>query len=95
MISYIIFERKSIDNYPQLADDRAVIEYFNGQKFDKLPVVLESHGDAYTDAGRMSVTTGCPTVLGWYAHEWLWRFSQEVVEERASDIREIYHYIVV
>ncbi len=79
-----------IDNYPQLADDRTVIDYFNSQKFEKLPVVLESHGDAYTDAGRMSVVTGCPTVLGWYAHEWLWRFSQEVVEERASDIREIY-----
>ena len=71
-------------------EDEEVAEYLDGLDYDKPPVVLENYGDAYSDAGRMSVASGCPTVLGWYAHEWLWRFSQEKVAARAADIREIY-----
>ncbi|MBR5637272.1 MAG: hypothetical protein IKW81_10125, partial [Pseudobutyrivibrio sp.] len=74
----------------QFIEDAQVVDYLNNLEYDNPPVVLEASGDAYSDAGRMSVASGCPTVLGWYAHEWLWRFSQEAVEERAQDIREIY-----
>lgn len=79
-----------MDNNPQFFEDKEVVDYLNNLDYEKPPVVLENYGDAYSDAGRMSVASGCPTVLGWYAHEWLWRFSQEAVEERATDIREIY-----
>lgn len=79
-----------METNPQFAEDLQVVNYLNSLDYDKPPVVLENYGDAYTDAGRMSVASGCPTVLGWYAHEWLWRFSQEAVESRATDIREIY-----
>lgn len=79
-----------MDNNVQFVEDKEVVDYLDGLDYDKPPVVLENYGDAYTDAGRMSVASGCPTILGWYAHEWLWRFSQEAVEERAADIRYIY-----
>ena len=36
-------------------------------------VVLEAAGTAYTYASRISTMTGQPTVLGWEAHERLWR----------------------
>ena len=54
------------------------------------PVVLEADGNSYTQAGRVSVLTGFPTVLGWHTHEWLWKNGNEINQERETDITEIY-----
>lgn len=52
-------------------------------------VVLEANGDSYTDYARISTTTGFPTVLGWYVHEWLWRGNYEL-PGRVSDVATLY-----
>lgn len=53
-------------------------------------VILEAEGDSYTEYCRISSSTGRPTVLGWYAHEWLWRGSPADNNERKDDIETIY-----
>ena len=44
---------------------------------DKNDVILETCGESYNIAGRVSVFTGNPTVLGWHTHEWLWRAEKD------------------
>jgi uncharacterized membrane protein len=53
-------------------------------------VVLESNGDSFTDFGRVSMATGLPTILGWYAHEGLWRGSMSAPAARARDVALVY-----
>jgi uncharacterized membrane protein len=52
--------------------------------------MLEASGDSFTYAGRLAASTGIPTVLGWHAHEWLWRNSAEIWQPRADAIRDFY-----
>ena len=54
------------------------------------PVVLEANGDSYTGYERVSASTGLPTVLGWYVHEWLWRNNVPDLNEKSADIQTIY-----
>ncbi|MDO4620485.1 MAG: DUF2298 domain-containing protein [Lachnospiraceae bacterium] len=54
------------------------------------PTILEAPGKSYSKYGRVSVTTGLPTVAGWYVHEWLWRENVAELNERNSDIEKIY-----
>ncbi len=54
------------------------------------PVILEANGDSYTTYNRVSVLTGCPTILGWHTHEWLWKDDVEAVNARAEDVKTIY-----
>lgn len=54
------------------------------------PVILEAPGDSYTDYNVVSSYTGLPTVSGWFVHEWLWRGSAEIPQERVNDITSIY-----
>ena len=55
-------------------DDFAAIQWINNN-ISKKNVILEaaSVSSSYTSYSRVSVFTGNPTPLGWYAHEWLWR----------------------
>jgi uncharacterized membrane protein len=54
------------------------------------PVVLEAVGDSYSRFGRVSVFSGLPTVLGWRAHEWLWRGGYEIPRQRTEEVRAVY-----
>ena len=54
------------------------------------PVVLEANGDSFSEFGRVSMATGLPTILGWYAHEGLWRGSMSVPEGRARAVSVVY-----
>jgi uncharacterized membrane protein len=54
------------------------------------PVVLEASGDSFTDFGRVSMATGLPTILGWSAHEGLWRGSMGVPDRRARAVALVY-----
>lgn len=54
------------------------------------PVVLEAVGESYTEFGRVSVFSGLPTVLGWRAHEWLWRGGFAIPQVRTEEVRAIY-----
>lgn len=73
----------------KLPDDMNAIKWLQDNvKGDN--VVLEADGDSYTDYQRVSVLTGLPTVLGWHTHEWLWNNEYSIVEERQTDITELY-----
>lgn len=54
------------------------------------PIILEAQGDSYTDYGRVSSSTGLPTLLGWTVHEWLWRGSYDIPSPRIEDIKRLY-----
>ena len=56
-----------------LADYAAGIQWLNDNVIG-LPVIVEANGDSYTDYNIVSSYTGLPTIVGWRAHEWLWRF---------------------
>ena len=52
--------------------------------------IVEAVGDDYSDYGRISSSTGRPTVLGWAGHEHQWRGGTELFEGRADDVAQIY-----
>ena len=52
--------------------------------------IVEAVGDSWSAYGRVSSSTGMPTVLGWPWHEHQWRGSREAFEGRAEDVRAIY-----
>ena len=54
------------------------------------PVILEAPGASYTEYNVVSAYTGLPTVSGWFVHEWLWRGTSEIPQERVTDITQIY-----
>lgn len=75
--------------YNSLPEDAAAIDWINNT-LEGRPVILEAHGDSYTQYNRVSILTGCPTVIGWRTHEWLWKNDVEIVNERAKDVETIY-----
>ena len=52
--------------------------------------VLEAVGGDYSSFGRVSGSTGVPTVLGWPGHELQWRGSSDPFEGREEDVAAIY-----
>jgi YYY domain-containing protein len=52
--------------------------------------IVEAVGGSYTEYGRISASTGLPTVLGWVGHEIQWRSSGAPLKGRARDVEEIY-----
>ncbi len=72
--------------HPQTAE---IVRYLNS-KVKKQVNILEAQGDSYTDFNIVSSYTGNPTVAGWWVHEWLWRGSSQVVQNRVPDITAIY-----
>jgi len=58
-----------------------------------VPVILEKPSrpyGAYEYAGRISMMTGLPCVLGWAGHEHQWRGNYEEQRKREPDIQTIY-----
>ena len=47
-------------------------------------------GSDYSDYGRISASTGLPTILGWKGHELQWRGSAKPIEGRETDVTRIY-----
>ena len=52
--------------------------------------ILEADGDSYSHAGRISASTGLPTILGWHVHQWLWRGDYALVEHRMDLVKSVY-----
>ena len=72
------------------ADEVAAIDWLraNGSSSD---VVLEAVGGQYSEFGRISASTGIPTVLGWAGHELQWRGSSNPEPGRRDPlVRDIY-----
>lgn len=74
-------------------EDMKAVEWIN-ENLEGRPVILEAHGPSYRTDGvvynRISALTGCPTVIGWRTHEWLWKGDVEAVDARAADVEAIY-----
>ena len=52
--------------------------------------LVEAVGDEYSAYGRISSSTGLPTVLGWKFHELQWRGSSKAYHGREDQIKQIY-----
>ncbi|MEK7777462.1 MAG: DUF2298 domain-containing protein, partial [Chloroflexota bacterium] len=53
-------------------------------------VIVEGVGDDYSSYGRVSASTGVPTVLGWVGHEQQWRGSSKPFEGRLQAVERFY-----
>lgn len=90
---------KNVENYETLdagayiyevhPEDAEAIAWIN-ENIEGRPVIVEANGDSYTTYNRVSVLTGCPTILGWHTHEWLWKDDVDAVNARADEVRTIY-----
>lgn len=72
------------------AGEPEVVAWLRGQP--RGTVIVEAVGDAYSDAARMSASSGVPAVLGWDNHEGVWRGSviNEETGRRRKAIEELY-----
>ena len=70
-------------------DERSAIEFIRADA-GRDSAVLEAFGNDYSPHGRVSSSTGVPTVLGWAGHELQWRGSHEPLSGRSEDIATIY-----
>jgi YYY domain-containing protein len=74
--------RSSPDEYEAIAWLR---DNINGS-----PVIVEAVGGQYSSFGRVSASTGLPTLLGWAGHEYQWRGNTPEPAVRDSAVRTIY-----
>jgi YYY domain-containing protein len=75
--------------YPtELQYDVSASEWLNSLKGQ--PAILEAAGDSYTRYARMSTSTGLPTVIGWYVHEWLWHNRNDFLDTKRSEVETVY-----
>ena len=86
------FSDNTLDGLAFVADaDRgeyAAIEWLR----DRAPWgrIVEAVGDDYSEYGRISGSTGLPTILGWKGHELQWRGGTRLLDGREEDITKIY-----
>ena len=52
--------------------------------------MVEAVGEGYSEFGRISASTGVPTILGWPGHEHQWRGTKEPFQGREADVERIY-----
>jgi uncharacterized membrane protein len=70
-------------------EDRRVVEWLRAQP-EARAVLVEANADDFTLGARISANTGIPTVLGWPAHEQLWRDNTPAVWARRDDVDRLY-----
>ena len=63
---------------------------FVRENVDRNSAILEAVGGDYSAFGRISASTGVPTVLGWPGHELQWRGSASAFDGREADVASIY-----
>ena len=84
---------KGLDGLSYLKDiyrgDYTAIGWLN-QNIKGQTILLEAHGESYSDYARISANTGISTVIGWPVHEWLWRNSVDEINIRKGDVDKIY-----
>ncbi len=69
-------------------DEYAAIAWLRVQ--DSRGIIVEAVGDDYSDYGRVSGSTGIPTILGWKGHEQQWRGNSRLFDGREEAVAEIY-----
>jgi uncharacterized membrane protein len=73
-----------------LGDERALVEAARTLPLHADEVIIEASGPAFLETARVSAMTGQPAVIGWAAHEWLWRNDPERPNTRARDVQVFY-----
>ena len=69
-------------------DEYAAIAWLRSQ--DSRGIIVEAVGADYSSYGRVSGSTGIPTILGWKGHELQWRGSSQLFDGREESVAEIY-----
>lgn len=64
---------EGLDGLGYLAEERALVERAGHLPLAEGEAFIEASGPSFGDTARMSAMTGQPVVVGWPAHEWLWR----------------------
>lgn len=71
-------------------DEYAALSWLRENVSDT-PIILEAVGGQYSNYGRVSATTGLPTLLGWAGHEYQWRgYDHPEPAIREPLVRQIY-----
>ena len=84
-------EPQHLDGYRFLKDgDREAALFLEAHRPPPGEIMLEASGDSFSYGARLSAVTGIPTLVGWHAHEWLWRNSQEAWQVRADEVAAFY-----
>ena len=52
--------------------------------------IVEAVGDDYSEYGRVSSSSGLPTILGWPGHELQWRGGNDLFHDRADEVADIF-----
>lgn len=86
---------------PLTINGMAQVNRFNSSEYEALmwlrqnvqgaAVVLEAVGGQYSEYGRVSASTGLPTLLGWAGHEYQWRGSTPEPAVREPIVKQIYN----
>ena len=71
-------------------DDIALINWLQAQPPGRGIMLAEAPGDSYTETSRLSALTGVPTLVGWRAHEWLWRGDVTAPYRRFDQVANFY-----
>ncbi len=69
-------------------DEYAAIAWLRSQ--NSRGIIVEAVGDDYSNYGRVSGSTGIPTILGWKGHELQWRGTSKLFDGREETVAEIY-----
>jgi uncharacterized membrane protein len=95
------FRGTGADRLPATLNGLTQMQRFNNDEYEAImwlrqnvsgtPVVLEAVGGQYSAFGRVSASTGLPTVLGWAGHELQWRGnSNPEPGQRDPAVQQIY-----
>ena len=94
------FNRTNDFDLPRTLDGLAFVRNFAPGEYEAIqwlndldgqPVVVEALGGDYTDGGRVSASTGLPTLLQWPGHQLQWRGgSSDAQAGRTEDLELLY-----
>lgn len=81
---------RSLDGLGFLGAERALVNAAADLPLGPGEALIEASGPAFGPTARVSAMTGQPAVVGWAAHQWLWRNDPARPNRRAEDVRQFY-----
>lgn len=81
---------RALDGLAFLGDERALVAAAGQLPLAPGEAMIEASGEAFGETARVSAMTGQPVVVGWPAHEWLWRNDGDRPNQRAAQVERFY-----
>ena len=81
---------RSLDGLAFLGAERDLIQAAGRLPLEPGQSIVEASGPAFGPTARVSAMTGQPAVVGWAAHEWLWRNDPHHPNRRADLVRAFF-----